>query len=112
MKQIKFRAWDGTKMVSPDYITRENIAYWHEDSILCSSKIIMQYTGLKDENRVEIFEGDILKIAAKFIGIVKYKRSDLIIESKEGKLYYFSEFISDFIYQAIGNIYENKELLK
>lgn len=30
MEQIKFRAWDGEKMISPDYIDRKGIAHWKE----------------------------------------------------------------------------------
>lgn len=75
-----------------------------------------QYTGLKDKNGVEIYEGDIFDI----IGI-KYKvewHEDLcryILTTGKG---YDSknclDLTSDVIYyeEVIGNIHENPELLK
>ena len=57
-REIKFRAWNGEQMVSPDYITRDGIGYWREDSIPCYSEDLMQFTGLKDKNGIDIYEED------------------------------------------------------
>ena len=56
--RLKFRSWDGEKMISPDYIDRNGIAYWKENSVTETSKNVMQFTGLKDKNGKEIYESD------------------------------------------------------
>ena len=60
MRKIKFRVWDGEQMVSPDYITREGMAFWKEDSIPQHSKELLEFTGLHDKDGKEVYEGDIL----------------------------------------------------
>ncbi len=67
--EIKFRAWDGEKMVHPDYITRDGRAYWKENSIPTASNVIMQFTGLHDKNGKEIYDADIVRIHYFKIGV-------------------------------------------
>ena len=80
--------------------------------------IIMQYTGLKDKNGAEIYEGDILTRNNK-VGIinVEVRFNDDRASFELHKRYYNINYdfdcdnILDFDLKVIGNIYENKEIL-
>lgn len=80
--------------------------------------VLMQSTGLHDDNDIEIFEGDIVKIiydSEPFIGVVVYDLSEADFKATNGE----EDYGSNFSYLTcndsnivIGNIYENKELLE
>ena len=104
MREIKFRVWNGEEMISPDYIDRKGIAHWKENSIPTSSKTIMQYTGLKDKNGKEIYEGDILGWDDKsgYLWVVIWET--MFDHSRWDASHSEAEII--------GNIHENPELIK
>ena len=102
MREIKFRAWDGEQMISPDYIDREGVAHWQANSIPTVSKILLQFTGLLDKNGVEIYEGDVVEWGTErdFQMTVQF-----LIEEQRWVPYITESSV------VIGNIYENPELL-
>lgn len=76
---------------------------------------IGQWTGLKDQNGVEIFEGDIL-----YFEPYKTHSNDRVVEYIDGAYHGrlirngYSKLLAECVYETkvIGNIYENPELLE
>ncbi|NTP82124.1 DNA-packaging protein [Enterococcus faecium] len=86
---------------------------------------IMQSTGLKDKNGVEIFEGDVVSVSVRNgfdyldnkVCIVKNSidYSGLVCATVDEDLEYQifnTELFEEYTYEVIGNIYENPELLE
>lgn len=100
MKEIKFRFWNGNKMIYKSlFDITKNLSYINQP---------MQYTGLKDNNGKEIYEGDIIENYISGIGI---KKAVVAFDNGCFKDITNDEFISEDCI-VIGNIYENPELLK
>ena len=82
MRDIKFRAWDKKKNDWFDdddgelYIQPNgNINFGWNGEVMddyTDRVILLQYTGLKDKNGVEIYEGDFLMAGDAYLGVVKY----------------------------------------
>lgn len=125
MREIKFRAWDKEQKEWVKYSITDNIPiFCHNTSRWRTDKegerfTLCQYTGLKDNNDREIYEGDIIKAVsfAKPIGIVKYSDEnqafifDDLDKKYRGKSTVFINQFDDG-FEILGNIYENPELLK
>jgi len=70
MREIKFRVWHKDEMLKlisePEYGNHyiqfgdQKYHIWNSDGDIIKSAVLMQYTGLKDKNGNEIYEGDIL----------------------------------------------------
>lgn len=132
----KFRAWDKN---TNDMVDVKKIDLEKDGSIGCivdynginldvSECVLMQSTGLKDKNGVEIFEGDILKIIeVTNEGISEYI-TDVIWEDcsfvfKSDGVDYYDSFLGSFsgdpnktypLFEllVIGNVWDNPELLE
>ena len=109
MREIKFRAWNGHQMLTWDWLS----AMGYVGMMLTDRKrfeSIMQYTGLKDKNSKEIYEGDILyfDVIDEHPSVVRFVQGMFCIE-EDGSWFPISQFYSTC--EVIGNIYEHPELL-
>lgn len=143
MREFKFRAWDNDdrKMFKVIRISFEEI--WGDDDegiLMCpfdefakdkdadvrhsTNYILMQYTGLKDKNGREIYEGDLYKFIISHdmynpesghttFEVVHVKA----VTFEDGAFYHGTHLLSEIIefddsFTYVGNIYENPELLE
>ena len=107
MREIKFRAWNKNKIINWDDLIKYDSDGSDYDlhAILSGDEHLelMQYTGLKDKNGKEIYEGDIIT--------KQYGDHTVNLEIKWDDYGGFSELYCGNEIQVIGNIYENPELL-
>lgn len=121
MREIKFRAWETGEEIMHPNVT--NGVYQDPDEIIDFDFVlglerfkVMQYTGLKDKDGTEIFEGDIVSFVGDRKGnrVVEYKNEEacFIARNLIGTGYLEPVYLNDMDFEIIGNIYENTELLE
>ena len=82
--------------------------------------ILMQYTGCRDKNGIEIYEGDVIKDKYDKTWLVQWYVGAFVITNKipdsDGQTSTYSHFSNvsnhHFYFEVIGNIWENPELLE
>lgn len=134
MREIKFR---GKRINSGEWIVGCLIRYSEEKSIIVVdliegkepwvfSETVGQYTGLKDRNGTEIYEGDIVsngttiiygggnKQTFKDVGVVRWdvKNGCIVINNKRSTKRLTHKTVKQYGIKVIGNIYDNPELLE
>jgi uncharacterized phage protein (TIGR01671 family) len=132
MRTIKFRAWDEQNKImhndfqfiksgdegndwivfTSDKQTLQDSIHPFENPYFGQQLKIMEYTGLKDKNGKEIYEGDILETSDDSICYVVFEDTGFAVKShgSEAIDWEFSNFYSEC--EIIGNIHQNPELLK
>ncbi len=122
-REIKFRVWanadEGLKMIYLDTADFDNGLWFSSpEHIDDYEDCIMQYTGLKDKNSKDIYEGDVLSAVSPKIGPmdVRFENGCFVAYNRFGRWgplsrafdYDIKEFYSA---EVIGNIYQHPELL-
>ena len=121
MRDIKFRAWMKKQWMAHDVFPVGDTLAEMDDTpaMICLLKdvILMQYTGLKDKDGVEIYEGDVLRQLGSENETVAEGDVEWLDMSLSG--WYIDGDINDSLgdinynydIEVIGNIHQNPELI-
>lgn len=131
MREIKYRAWDSANsrfITDGDiYISQNGLVFGGDlgnlplVDITNYDVVISQYTGLKDKNGKEIYEGDIIStdLSRPFL-IVEFRNGAFMYQCHDNDQDYYDHMEPAFTdvvettkyHEVIGNIYQNSDLLE
>ena len=107
--QFRFRYswWDG-KWSWPNFMPVADVCCksWHYDNI----GHIEQYTGLKDKNGVEIWEGDLIKTVDETLKVA-WHFNRWVMKDAKGRIKEFRQIDQGF-YKVIGNRHQHPQLME
>ncbi len=106
LREIKFRVWDSISKAFHYWGNIQNNKFSDFD---LEHYTLMQYTGSKDKNGIDIYEGDVCKYK-NYKGVVSYVGRGYECKANNHNGLDMLRYREELI-EVIGNIYQNHELL-
>ena len=119
-RELKFRAWDGQRMTNSGIMFNTSkgtlevpVQYSIQNAEIPEhlQMKIMQYSGLKDKNGKEIYEGDLMEAKEGMMQVYFIDGKYILMWADNGT-HYCDLNEANRTFEVCGNIYQNKKLLK